>query len=131
MTHDQAMGTFLALYTAYGLDAAVAGIAHTQNPPKSVYSPLIDAVCSHHGIERKKLIRGGKCRPLANARAEAMWMIREFGASYPAIGQALGGLNHTTVMAGVKKVNANPQLLEEARSILEMIRHLRPLPQKR
>ena len=58
-------------------------------------------------------------------------MIREFGASYPAIGQALGGLNHTTVMAGVKKVNANPQLLEEARSILEMIRHLRPLPQKR
>jgi len=88
---------------AHGLDAAIA------------------AACRYYGLTPEQLLHGGRLKPLADARAVTMWLLREFGASYPAAGKALGGLHHTTVMWGVARVNTTPRLLEQARDIMAKV----------
>jgi chromosomal replication initiation ATPase DnaA len=51
-----------------------------------------------------------------------MWLLREFGASYPEAGKAMGGVHHTTVMHGVARVAKTPRLLEQAREIMGRVR---------
>jgi chromosomal replication initiation ATPase DnaA len=48
-----------------------------------------------------------------------MWVARDAtGASYPSIGEAMGGMHHTSVLHGVRRVEATPRLLAQARDIL-------------
>jgi hypothetical protein len=117
-THNQALQTFCALFAAHGLDAAVAGIANTRKPPARACSPWVLAACQYYNLTPQQLLHGGKVRFLADARAVTMWLVREFGASFPEVGKALGGLHHTTVMHGVARVGKTPRLMAEAREIL-------------
>ena len=120
-THNQALLTFCALFQAHGLDAAVAGIARARNPPARALSPWVRAACRYYGLTPQQLLHGGRVRCLADARAVTMWLLREFGASYPEAGKALGGLHHTTVMVGVGKVNRKPHLMEQAMAIMAQV----------
>ena len=120
-THNQALKTFCALFAAHGLDAAVAGIANPRKPPARACSPWVRAACDYYHLTPKQLLHGGRVRFLADARAVAMWLVREFGASYPEVGKALGGLHHTTAIHAVNRVCATPRLLDDARVILARV----------
>ena len=56
-------------------------------------------------------------RRLTRHRAVAMAAARMAGHSYPAVGRAFGGRDHTTVMSACKRVAAAPELAERARII--------------
>jgi chromosomal replication initiation ATPase DnaA len=118
-THSQAMAKFCSTYASHGLDAAVAAIAMARKPPARAISPWVRAACEHYHLTPAQLLQGGRVKYLADARAVTMWLLRYSGASYPAAGEALGGRHHTTVMVGVKKVDAKPELLEQAMRILD------------
>ena len=66
---------------------------------------VIAAVSAASGISREVLLGDGRGeKHVADARAVAMWRLRELtGASYPAIGRVFGR-HHTTVIHAVQRV---------------------------
>ena len=60
---------------------------------------IIDETCQRHGISRALLVGQRRQRPLVLARHEAMYRcVMETPATYPEIGRAFGGRDHTTVI---------------------------------
>jgi chromosomal replication initiator protein len=118
MASSEQLETFTYVYREHGLDAAIDSVSHRQ-PPAPACSPFLRRVCEALEVTPQQLLHGGRCKSLANARHIAMWVCREAtGASYPEIGKALGGMHHTSVMHGVRRVESTPRLLEQARAIL-------------
>lgn len=84
-------------------------------PPPPMYGPptptrgmmimaSIESVARSYGLTKEELIGHNRERRVAWPRQEAMTMLRDrWGLSYPRIGQILGGRDHTTVMAGIRK----------------------------
>lgn len=60
-------------------------------------------VAHKHGCSIADLKGPRGKQALANARHEAMWMLRKLGMSYPRIGAILGGRDHSTIVHGVMK----------------------------
>lgn len=78
---------------------------------------IIDTVATEFRIPRRRLIHGGRAASLVRCRFIAMWLVRALtAASYPEIGRAFGGKDHSTVMHAVRTVEtlraANPRLAE-------------------
>ncbi|MDO4250172.1 MAG: chromosomal replication initiator protein DnaA [Moraxella sp.] len=73
---------------------------------RSINSDSIkDMVAEYYGVPVKELIGKKRSRHIARPRQMAMALIREFtGDSFPDIGQAFGGRDHTTVMHACEKV---------------------------
>ena len=66
---------------------------------------IIAAVAEHFGVETAAMLGAGREKTVAMARAVAMHLARQHtGMSYPEIGRALGGKNHSTVMAACTRV---------------------------
>jgi chromosomal replication initiator protein len=66
---------------------------------------IIDHVAAYFGLASGDLTSKSRSRPLVWARQVAQWLTRELTDwSYPAIGRAFGGRDHTTVMHGVEKI---------------------------
>lgn len=64
-----------------------------------------DMVAEYFGISVKELVGKKRLRTIARPRQMAMALTREFsGDSFPDIGQAFGGRDHTTVMHACEKV---------------------------
>lgn len=64
-----------------------------------------EMVAEYYDISLKELIGKKRARHIARPRQMAMALIREFtGDSFPDIGQAFGGRDHTTVMHACEKV---------------------------
>lgn len=64
-----------------------------------------DMVAEYYGISVKELVGKKRARHIARPRQIAMALTRQFvGDSYPEIGQAFGGRDHTTVMHACEKV---------------------------
>lgn len=64
-----------------------------------------DIVAEYYGISVKDLIGKKRMRAIARPRQVAMALTREFaGDSFPDIGQAFGGRDHTTVMHACEKI---------------------------
>jgi hypothetical protein len=67
--------------------------------------PVLDVVARVSGVPVGDLLGAGRTRHVSAARQVAMYALREVrGFSYPAIGQALGGRDHTTAMHGIERV---------------------------
>lgn len=59
-------------------------------------------------IDRLDLLARDRRPPIAEARKVAMYVAREVtGASYPAIGRAFDGRDHSTVMAAIRAAEAD------------------------
>lgn len=68
---------------------------------------IADQVCARHGIGRNDLLSKSRRPAIVHIRWEFMWRARhETCASYPAIGAFLGGMDHTSVLHGVKRYEA-------------------------
>jgi chromosomal replication initiator protein len=72
----------------------------TLTPPQ-----IIDAVAAFYNSSPDALIGPDRSKDVAMPRQVAMYLIREeTDASLPAVGDALGGRDHTTIMYGYKKI---------------------------
>ena len=66
-----------------------------------------EVVCEQYGLSSDELLSSSRAARIAKPRQLAMYLARmHTKASLPAIGEAFGGRNHTTVMHAVKKVDA-------------------------
>lgn len=68
---------------------------------------VIAAVASHYGISRTDLTGKRRSMSVSRPRQAAMWLCRALTqASFPEIGRRLGGRDHSTIMTGVKRIEA-------------------------
>ncbi len=91
------------------LDLAVNALGQlTQTQDTRVITPqlIMDTVAEDFGIESKEMLSKKRSRDVAVPRQIAIYICRELtDLSYPAIGKAFGGRDHTTVMHSCDKVN--------------------------
>lgn len=68
-------------------------------------SEVIEAVAKRRGVSVADLKYGDRKKPLVQYRQEAMWHVYVEcpHMSYPAIGRAFGGFDHTTCMHAVRQ----------------------------
>jgi chromosomal replication initiation ATPase DnaA len=63
------------------------------------------AVAGHFGFSREQFLAHRRHAPLVRARQTAMFLAKEFTLkSLPEIGRAFGGMDHTTILHGVRQV---------------------------
>jgi len=83
---------------------------------------IIELVAKFYNISLKELIGDSRKKELVNPRQIAIYLIREeLNTSYPAIGNEMGGRDHTTAMHAYNKialeVESNERLGQEINSI--------------
>ncbi|MCX6800010.1 MAG: chromosomal replication initiator protein DnaA, partial [Candidatus Falkowbacteria bacterium] len=105
------------------LSAVIANIQTKSKTPKSILA----IVSKYFDVTNADII--GKCRKkdLVVPRQIIMYLIREeCGASYPTIGDELGGRDHTTAMHACNKISKelkeNVKLKQDIESLKQMIR---------
>ncbi len=65
---------------------------------------LLRDVAAKHGLEPSELMRGDRRQKQARARHEAMYLMRrDCNFSYTKIGRALGGIDHTACIHGIRQ----------------------------
>lgn len=82
---------------------------------------VLTAVADHFGITIERLTSPRKPDQLARARHVAAWFLRSTGMSFALVGAALGGRNHSTVMASCRKVEESPDLMLHARAVAGLL----------
>ena len=81
---------------------------------------VFDASCAHFGVTADQVLSGRRDRIFVDARHVAMWLMRDAGRSFPEIGNELG-VDHSTVMNGVRRVDGNERLLATGCAIREVL----------
>jgi chromosomal replication initiator protein len=78
---------------------------HLYGTPALTPERIIAAVASQFQVDEDELLGPRRSRQVALPRQVAMYLLREeTNASLPAIGDALGGRDHTTVLYGYEKI---------------------------
>lgn len=111
-----------------GLAELVLG---AMTPRRTVCTPgrTIERVAAYHGMSVADLTGRRRTADVARARQIAMYLLRtENGLSLPAIGEHLGGRDHSTVSHGVEKIDADMQSDETLRQIITKLREMLYLP---
>ena len=74
---------------------------------RSKWKQIVTEVCEKHKIGRVEILSRTRRYPVVHARHEAMWRMRnETTLSLPEIAKRLGGLDHTTVLHGIRRHEA-------------------------
>ena len=122
MASPEQIETFVYVFsTTKSLGAAIDAVS-TKKPTDIACSLLFREVCKSLGVTPAQILRGGRWPHLADARHVAMRVLREhLGASYELIAEELGGMHHTSVMHGLRRVERTPRLLAKAREVLASI----------
>lgn len=100
-------------------------------PRRTVCAPgrTVERVAAYHGMTVADLTGRRRTADVARARQIAMYLLRtENGLSLPAIGEHLGGRDHSTVSHGVEKIDADMQNDETLRQIVTKLRETLYLP---
>lgn len=85
------------------LERAVAVVVVT--PPD--IRRVLDVVAEAYGMTRHDLVGAGRTKPVVEPRHAAMWLARKLtNHSLPAIGRAIGRRDHTTVLSGIRRIQA-------------------------
>lgn len=93
--------------------------------PKANINPkkIIQVVSGYFGISLEDLIGACRRKDLVVPRQIVMFIMREeMKASFPAIGQELGGRDHTTAIHAVNKITAEMNRDEKMKNDLSLIR---------
>ncbi len=84
---------------------------------------VIEIVADYYSLTAADLTGRSRTAPVAAARHIAMYLLREEnGLSLPAIGDQLGGRDHTTVRHGVEKVTLDLEQQEQLRRDISTLR---------
>jgi chromosomal replication initiator protein len=102
-------------------------IKDTAKPTKSVsVKDVLKAISQFYDIDESTITDKTRKKEVVKPRQVAMYILREdYNVSYPAIGQKMGGRDHTTVIHSCDKIkndikNSN-QLLQEVNQIRAML----------
>jgi chromosomal replication initiator protein len=94
------------LNLALAMEALTDGAAAQRRTTTSA-TEVLDAVCKHFQVQEKDLMGRKRTRDIVFPRQIAMYLMREeTDISLEEIGRAIGGRDHTTVMHGIKKIEA-------------------------
>jgi chromosomal replication initiator protein len=106
------------------MELATSALADLLPRRRSIAAPqIIETVAVFYNTTTGELIGQDRTKEVAWARHVAMYLIREeTEASLPAIGKALGGRDHTTIMYGCEKVADRVERDDAARRQLIAIR---------
>jgi chromosomal replication initiation ATPase DnaA len=118
--HNPILARFTEVLNTQGLDAAMRAVAVMRHRVREAH-PAVFAVARFYAMKPSTLIHGGKARCYSRPRHVLMWVLRQTGMSYPAIAKELKLRNHTSVLHGVRMVEANLRLIEQAREILARV----------
>jgi hypothetical protein len=123
LASQEQIEVFTAFFRDQGLSAAIDAVASYRPPqPTPACSSFLRRVCAEMDVDPKQIIHGGRTKQLADLRHVAMWVCRAaLGASYPEIGKALGGMDHTSVIHGVQRVEKTPRLRTQAEAVMGRI----------
>ena len=100
MAHAKLMHTPLTLDMAQAAMAGLLGAPSDLSPEQ-----ILTAVARHFKVSTEQLTGPSRARAVSVPRQLAMYLIRrETGASLPAIGELLGGRDHTTILHGCTKI---------------------------
>lgn len=85
--------------------STVAQAAETKRQHAVTPKQIIGAVCQFYDVKASDLLSQSRKQDLVRPRQLVMYLMREeIHASYPAIGDELGGRDHTTAMHAVEKL---------------------------
>jgi chromosomal replication initiator protein len=88
------------------LELAASALADLLPRQRTLTAPqIIETVSAFYGVAGDALLGPDRTKEVAMARQVAMYLLREeTDASLPAVGESLGGRDHTTIMYGYKKI---------------------------
>jgi chromosomal replication initiator protein len=82
---------------------ALAELMLRREPPST--ATVLRVVAEYYGLSQEELLSRNRANKVSEPRQVAMYLLREeTDASFPAIGEALGGRDHTTVLHGYEKI---------------------------
>ena len=89
---------------------------------------ILDAVAKHYRVKISELLGKKRTRNIARPRQVAMSLTKDLtNLSLPAIGDAFGGRDHTTVMHGIKAVaklrGEDPELAQDYEKLLLLLQN--------
>ncbi|MFC1598211.1 chromosomal replication initiator protein DnaA [Patescibacteria group bacterium] len=91
--------------TAESVQALLASYSHTPKHGAVTTKKILTTVAQFFDVEQKNLLGNSRKKELVVPRQIAMYLMREeVSASYPNIGQELGGRDHTTAMHACQKI---------------------------
>jgi chromosomal replication initiation ATPase DnaA len=118
--------TFAELMRSRAEAPAVPILRETSPPrlgPVRNLDSVVEAVSESYSYSVEELRSVRRQAPLARARMVGYYVARELsGYSYPVIARAFGRLDHTTVIHGVRRVQADVAMLAEADQLLTYLR---------
>lgn len=87
-----------------------------RKPTKLTLDQILEAVVSYYRLTRERICSSTRSRSVAFPRQVAMFLARtETDASFPQIGQLLGGRDHTTILHGYEKIKKMMEHDEQVR----------------
>jgi len=102
LAHAQLMQAPLTIETAQAAISGLVGIPTDLTPGQ-----CLSAVVRHYRLDEGQLKGPSRAKAVCVPRQLAMYLIRqETGASLPEIGQLLGGRDHTTILHGFGRIEA-------------------------
>ncbi len=105
--------------------SALEGVVQNQKETVTV-DKVLRCISDYFRISRGDLVGGRRTKELVYPRQLAMYLLRhQLQLSFPRIGSALGGKDHTTIMHGCTKIEKdlarNPTLQEDLSLIKELL----------
>jgi len=84
----------------------LSDIIHSGKKKGITFKQIIEAVAEYYDIATQDLVNRSRRRDIVRPRQIAMYLMRsELQASYPGIGEQLGGRDHTTAMHSYEKIS--------------------------
>jgi chromosomal replication initiation ATPase DnaA len=105
--------------------ARIQAILEGGCPAPVKVSEVVQAVCLHFRITRAAIDSHRRTRPLVRPRQVAYFLAKELTtASLPEIGRRIGGKDHTSVLAGARRIAS---LIEAGDPIAKDVRAIRAM----
>ncbi|MCM0754105.1 DnaA/Hda family protein [Desulfovibrio aminophilus] len=98
---------------------------NTEEKTAEALSPrtVISIVAENQGVNPKDILGSRRNQNIALARQMAMFLCRDLlGLSFPALGRAFGGKDHSTVLYSVKKIE---QIQQDDQSLKKVLKDLK------
>ncbi len=120
---------YLDLYkkepTKENVGLALTGVIKPKNPSLD-YDKVIDVVIKYFSIDKNSLLGSSRTRDVVYPRQILMYLLKnELNISNPQIAKMIGKKDHTTIMHGTKKIEAeiknNPTLQNQVTDIKKLL----------